>query len=134
MRGEFISVTQLADELVRIPWDRSATSADEAGEIGAEMGLLHGLLVEPLPTPRRSRGLLPVRGPPSQLLLVDQQLETAAGDVQLDQVAVLHQCQRPTHGRFRRHVQDDGALGGAAHARVGDPHDVRDASAQQLRR
>ena len=57
-----------------------------------------------------------------------------AGDVDRDQVAGPHQRQRPADVRLGRDVQDAGAVAGAAHARVADPHHVAHALLQQLLR
>ncbi len=47
-----------------------------------------------------------------------------AGHVDLDLVAGLHECERAADEALRRHVQDAGAVAGAAHARVGDAQHV----------
>src|SRR2546422_3446852 len=51
-----------------------------------------------------------------------------------DPVTALHEAERAAVGRLGRDVQHDGAIGGAAHARVGDPHHVRDTPARELLR
>ena len=49
-----------------------------------------------------------------------------------DAVAVADQAERAAGSGIRRHVQHDGAEGGAAHARIGDAHHVLDALAREL--
>ncbi len=61
-------------------------------------------------------------------------MQRAGLAVQLDPVAVAHRRQRAARGGLRRDVQHHGAVGRAAHARIGDPHHVLDALPQQLRR
>ena len=80
------------------------------------------------------RGALPGARRRASSASLTSRCRRRAGDVELDHVAVAHQRQRPAGGRFGRDVQHDGAVGGAAHARVGDAHHVGDALAQQLRR
>src|SRR5690606_38765498 len=62
----------------------------------------------------------------------NQQGYFTALDAQAYAVAVLDIGQRPAYGRFRRHVQDDGAESGAAHAAVRNPDDVLDPFYRQL--
>ena len=52
--------------------------------------------------------------------------------VERDHVAVLDQRQRAAGRGLGRHVQNDRAVRGAAHARVGDADHVGDALAQKL--
>ena len=54
--------------------------------------------------------------------------------IELDPVAVAHRRQRAAGARLGRHVQHHGAVGGAAHARIGDAHHVGHALRQQLGR
>ena len=58
---------------------------------------------------------------------LDLQIQPAPGNVQNDLVAALDQRQRPADERLRRDVQHARAVGGAAHAGVGDPDHVADA-------
>ena len=60
--------------------------------------------------------------------------EAAAGNVERDHVAGTHERQRAAGRGFGRDVQDDGAVGGAAHARIGDADHIRYAFAQHFRR
>src|SRR5439155_14839564 len=54
----------------------------------------------------------------------DVQLEAAAGDVQLDLVAIPHEGERSADGGFGGDVQDDSAVGRAAHPSVRDADHV----------
>ena len=62
------------------------------------------------------------------------QMNAARGDVDLDLVAGLHQSQRAADKALRRHMQNAGAVAGAAHARVGNAHHVAHAGAHELLR
>ena len=78
------------------------------------------------------------RGPfgfaPRQFGLVDQQVDPAVFDIQLDAVAIAHQTERPADGGFRHDMQHDGAEGGAGHAGIRNPHHVLDALLGQFAR
>jgi len=69
-----------------------------------------------------------------QLCVGDVQVQATVGAVEFDPVTFLHRGQRSAGRGFRRHVQDHGAVGGAAHARIGDPHHIGHALGQQLGR
>ena len=77
---------------------------------------------------------LPRRTALGELFIADVQVQAALGHVELDQVAVLHQRERPAGRGLGRGVQHHGAVGGAAHARVADAHHVGDALLQHLGR
>jgi hypothetical protein len=51
-------------------------------------------------------------------------MDAARGDVDLDLVAGLHEGKRTADKALRRHMQNAGAVAGAAHARVGNAHHV----------
>jgi hypothetical protein len=57
-------------------------------------------------------------------------MQAPRGHVDLDEIAIAHQRERAARSRFRRYVQYHGAIGRAAHARIGDSQDVGDAPAQ----
>jgi hypothetical protein len=59
-------------------------------------------------------------------------MDTARRHVDLDGVAGAHECQRPADEAFRRHMQDAGAVAGAAHASVRDAHHVAHARLNQF--
>ena len=82
-----------------------------------------------LPLQQRSK-----RKPITIPRVVDEKLELACGCIKQDFIPVLDGRQRPELGGLGRDVQHDGAEGRAAHARVGDPHHVRDALPEQLGR
>ena len=69
-----------------------------------------------------------------QFLVADLQVQAALRHIQLDNVPVFNQRQRTAQRAFRRHMQDDGAVGGAAHARIGDPDHIAHTLFQQLLR
>ena len=77
---------------------------------------------------------LPLRAPRRQLLVGHPQRQPPRRDVELDDVAVPDERQRPADERLRRDVQHARAVAGAAHPRVGDAHHVADALLQQLLR
>jgi hypothetical protein len=73
------------------------TSADKKVEVGARVGLLHVVYVEPLPSAYRIRKVCEGRGVGSatpQLLLRHLQRQRSARYVEGDLVSGLHQCQR----------------------------------------
>ena len=69
-----------------------------------------------------------------QLLRGDQEVEAALGDREADPVAVPDLGERAAARRVGGHMQDDRAIGGAAHARVGDAHHVLDSGPRQFAR
>src|SRR6185312_1401254 len=89
----------------------------EEVEIAAEIRLGDALDIEPAITARRLFRRLPGGTTARELGLVDQEIDLAGGGVEADTVAVAYQRERTAGGRFRRHVQHDGAERGAAHAR-----------------
>src|SRR6185437_16845661 len=106
----------------------------EEVEIAAEIRLGDALDIEPAITARRLFRRLPGGTTARELGLVDQEIDLAGGGVEADTVAVAYQRERTAGGRFRRHVQHDGAERGAAHARVRDAHHVLDAFGAELLR
>ena len=68
---------------------------------------------------------------PGQVPGRDVEVEAAGGDVEDDRVAAADQAERAAGGRLRGDVEDDGAVGGAAHAAVADPDHVAHAPLQQ---
>src|ERR1700730_3723749 len=109
--------------------------ADEEVEVGALMGLHDMLHIEPgiaavVGLRRRFPGLLSL----AQLVIRDVEMEAALLDVEFDHVAVAHQRQGSARGGLGRDVQHHGAVSRAAHARVGNAHDVGNAFLQQLLR
>src|SRR6266850_6032838 len=79
---------------------------------------------------RLAPGALPAR----QLGGIHLEVELALVDVELDQVTGFHQRERTADERFRRNVQNAGAVARAAHASVRYPHHVAHALLQQLLR
>src|SRR5262245_15660313 len=106
--------------------------AGEEIEVAAEAGLGDVIDVEPGIAARRLLRRRPARSAVRKLRLIHQEVEAARSGVEADDVAVLHQRQRPTRRRFRRHMQHHRAERGAAHAGVGNPHHVLDATAAQF--
>ena len=72
--------------------------------------------------------------PLGQLGVADVEMDAPVRHVELDEVAGAHGRERAAVGRFRRGVEDDRAVRGAAHARVADADHVGDALPQHLRR
>ncbi len=67
-----------------------------------------------------------------ELGVIDEQLDAALLDIELNAIAVAHECERPADRAFGRDVQHDRAERGAAHARVRNPNHVLDAGAREL--
>ena len=76
-------------------------------------------MIQPLVTAPWQRRRPPGCAPPPQFALVHRQREVRVGRIQLDDIAITDQRQRPAGGRFGRDMQDDRAEGRPAHARVG---------------
>jgi hypothetical protein len=69
---------------------------------------------------------VPLFAPKHQRTFGQIQRKLAGADVQRDEVPRLHQRERASHERLRGHVQDAGAVAGAAHPGAGDAHHVPD--------
>lgn len=117
---------------MRIAWNLGAAAADEEVEIRPQMRLLHMLDIEFVPPAlgHRRRSLL--AAPSCEFLIGYVQMQTARGHVELDEVPVAHQYQRPTLGSLRRDMQHHCAVRCSAHARIGHPHHVGHALLQEL--
>ena len=105
-------------------------------EVAPLVRLQHVLRVELAVAARvlDGRGDSTPRGAVASSASLTRSVEPALGHVELDEVAVAHERQRPADERLRRHVQHARAVGRAAHARVRDPHHVAHACLQQLLR
>src|SRR5699024_3652332 len=55
-----------------------------------------------------------------ELRVVDEEVDPTTGDVELDDVTVLHEADGPAGGRLRGHVTDGQARGPAGETAVGD--------------
>jgi hypothetical protein len=76
----------------------------------------------------------PLGTPARELVFRNIEMEAPCLDVELDEVPLVHQRERPADGGFGADMKDDGAICGAAHPRVRDPHHVGDAGFQHGRR
>src|SRR5258706_12234706 len=101
---------------------RNGGDAFEKVEITAFVGLLD-VLAEHSPVAARVDGLgrHPGGAPASELVVVDQHVEPARRDVELDAVALAKKRERSANERFGGDVQNAGAVARPAHARAGDP-------------
>src|SRR5262245_44645583 len=86
----------------------------------ADMGGEHGAVAAKI----ARRRWLPGRTAAVELLLAHVQMDAPRRDVDLDLVTVLDECQRTADEALRRHVQNAGAVAGAAHTTVRDAHHV----------
>src|SRR4051812_2551859 len=107
--------------------------AGEEIEVAAFVGLAdmsgeHGPVAAQVAWWRR----LPGRLATSEFSLADVQMNAARRHVDLDGIPGAHECQRPADEALRRHVKNAGAVAGAAHASVRDPHHVAYARLYQL--
>src|SRR5262245_19677005 len=129
------SISPVMMPSVRMARNAGIAPAHEEVEIAALVGLQHTLDIETLIAAARRRLR---RGPGlaalAQLLLIDEELEAPSRNVELDHVTVLHQSERAAARGFGRGVEDDGAIGRAAHAGIGYAHHVGNALLQELRR
>ena len=113
----------------------SARRCAQKIEVAAFVGLQHPVVVELRPAARRRRrGGRACGAAAGQLGIVDEEVEPALLDADADAVAVAHEPERPAVRRLRRDVEHDGAVGGAAHARVGQAQHVLDARRRELLR
>src|SRR3954463_15703716 len=99
--------------------------AGEEIEVAAFVGLAdmsgeHGPVAAQVAWWRR----LPGRLATSEFFLADIQMDAARRHVDLDGIPGAHECQRSADEALRRHVKNAGAVAGAAHASVRDPHHV----------
>src|SRR5258708_5016266 len=78
------------------------------------------------------RRRLPFAFSAHQLGLVDPERKPAACHVELDQITVLHQCERAADEALRCNVQHAGAVRSPAHACVGDAHHIAHAPLQKF--
>jgi len=100
---------------------RAAGGGHQEVDIGALVGLCHGLQEEfaVAALRRRQRDGL-VRHAPRQFFVADAQRDLALRDAQPDAVAAAHPRRRTAHSSLGRHMQHDGAEGGAAHEAIAD--------------
>ena len=68
------------------------------------------------------------------LFVAQMHVDRALRHIDRDGVAGAHRGERAADLRFRRDMQDAGAIAGAAHARIGDAQHVAHALLQQLLR
>src|SRR5579859_3075797 len=117
---------------MRIARNLGAAAADEEIEIGPQMRLLHMLDIEFVPPALRDSRRPPLASASGEFLIGYVQMQTAGRHVELDEVPVAHQCERPTLGGLRRDMQHHRAVRRSAHSRIGYPHYVGDALLQDL--
>src|ERR1017187_4043604 len=90
-------------------------------EIAARVGLPDMLGIKRAIAARIARRRRPPRGTAArEFFVAHMQMNAACGHIHLDLVAGLHESKRAADEAFRRHMQNAGAVAGAAHARVGD--------------
>src|SRR6478735_319339 len=94
----------------------------------ADMSGEHGPIAAQVAWWRR----LPSRLATSEFFLADIQMNAARRHVDLDGITGAHERQRPADEALRRHMKNTGAVAGAAHAPVRDPHHVTHARLHQF--
>src|SRR4051812_44614327 len=115
--------------------DRRAEIGLEEVEVAAVIGLLDVLGEHPaIAALEAAFGLLPGGAALVELGLRHIEIDGAGSDIERDAVAVPHQRQRSADIGFGGYVQNAGAVAGAAHARIGDPHHVADSLLHELGR
>jgi hypothetical protein len=72
--------------------------------------------------------------PASQFFISHIQVEPSSSNIQFNEVAVFDQRQRPTHCRFRRHMEHHRPVSRTAHSSIRDANHVGDALLQYLGR
>src|SRR5690348_5568856 len=94
-------------------------------EVAAAVRLLDVLIVEPSVAARvPALGGTPSLTPTLELIRVDEEIQPACGNVELDDVTVAHEGERAADRGLRRDVQQGGTVGSAAHSRVRDADHV----------
>src|SRR6478735_5759413 len=115
--------------------DRRAEIGLQEVEVAAVIGLLDVFGEHPaIAALEAALGLLPGGATLFELGFGHIEVDSARGDVERDAVAIPHQRQRAADIGFGRNVQNAGAIAGAAHARVRDPHHVAHALLHELGR
>src|SRR5262249_53581098 len=117
--------------LVGLAGHLMAAGPNQEVEVRALVGLHHVVDVQALPAPGRGRVAGDRAGgrlPPREVLRRDVDVKPPRRDVELDDVAGADQAQRAPGRGLRRDVQDDGAVGRAAHPAVADADHVAHAS------
>src|SRR5262249_11306530 len=105
--------------------DRLAETGLEEIEVASLIGLLDVLGEHPaIAALEAALGLLPGGAAFCQFRLIHIEIDGARGDIERDLVAILHQRQRAADIGLRRDMEDAGAVAGAAHARIRQPHHV----------
>src|ERR1700687_2841626 len=112
---------------------RRRSRALEKIEVTALIGLGDVLLVQRAIAALEARWRhFPLGAAAGEAGVPDLQLQTAFGDIKLDDVAVAHKSQWPAGERFRRDMQHAGAVACPAYSRVGDAQHVSRSLSENL--
>src|SRR5271165_6106591 len=96
---------------------RCRRSGTQEIKVTSLVGLRDALLIKRPVTPAvTGRGPDPTTAPQAQLLFRNQEVECTFFQVYLNQIAILHQCERPAYEAFGRDMQDARAIRSAAHS------------------
>src|SRR5438067_11559279 len=109
---------------MRVTGDASAAVTHQEIQIGAEMCLLYMLDVKPFPAAFGERRSSPLCATAGEGCVVDIQAKESFSNIQRHRVAGLRQREWATRRSFRRNMEDDRAVGRAAHTRVRNAHHV----------
>src|SRR6266852_4416765 len=112
---------------------RSSLSRKQKIEIATlvglpDMGRIHRPVSALVMRRRRAPGAAAAR----EFFVGDVEMDAPRIGVDLDLIAGLHESKRPAHVAFRRHMQDAGAVAGAAHAAVREAQHVAHARLHKL--
>src|SRR5687768_7403469 len=112
----------MAGLLVNLGIRRDATAVQEV-EVTAFVGLRNVLTEKRAIAAREACGRrFPLGLPLRELCIAYLELELPCSDVELDEIAVLHERERAADVRLRCDVQHARAVRGAAHARIRYAH------------
>src|SRR5215813_4654046 len=104
---------------------RSALASEEEIEIAPLIGLPDvGRIHCPVPALIAWRRRTPGAAAAREFFIGDMEMDTPGISIDLDLVAALYESERPAHVALGRHMQDAGAIAGAAHAAVGKAQHV----------
>lgn len=67
-----------------------------------------------------------------EFFLADVKRDGAISGIEFDHVTILHESERAADRRFRRNVEDAGAVGSAGHAGIGDAEEIANAFFEEV--
>ena len=119
--------------LVNPRFGRFGTVAVEEAEVAAFVGLGDFVFEElAVTTGVAFFGRGPGGASGREFFVADVKGEGAIGDIEFDEIAILHEGEGAADGGFGRNVEDAGSVGSAGHAGIGDAEDVADSFFEEV--